>query len=162
IARRGDSSIIISRPDGTTRNIIPDNLGGYPSYAIGGWSPDGRDLLLMKDVGGGFQMRVVSVDPPFVTSTVVAYARVNGARSWPGYGDVSWQPIPVSRRVLAAMSPAQIARADQIRSLREAGTGPARLARISDVTVSDINDRLKRGSGSSAHPPSSTASTSQL
>lgn len=93
-ARLGDSSIIISRPDGTTRNTIPDNLSGSPSYAIAGWSPDGRDLLLMKDVGGAFQMRAVSVDPPFVTSTVVGRVRVNGARSWPGYGNVSWQPIP--------------------------------------------------------------------
>ena len=25
---------------------------------------------------------------------VVAYVRVNNERSWPGYGDVSWQPIP--------------------------------------------------------------------
>ena len=93
MARLGDSSIIISRPDGTTRNTIPDNLNGS-SYAIAGWSPDGRDLLLMKDVGGGFQMRSVSVDPPFVARTVVDYVRVISARSWPGYGDVSWQPIP--------------------------------------------------------------------
>jgi Tol biopolymer transport system component len=94
IARLGDSSIIISRPDGTTRNTIPDNLEGYPSYAIAGWSPDGRKLLLMKDVGGGFQMRAVSVDSPFASETVVSYVRVNGERSWPGYGDVSWQPDP--------------------------------------------------------------------
>jgi WD40 repeat protein len=90
IATLGDSSIIISRPDGTTQSTIPDN----GSYAIAGWSPDGRALLLMQDVGGGFQMRAVSVDPPFVSRTVVDYVGVNGARSWPGYGDVSWQPKP--------------------------------------------------------------------
>ena len=48
----------------------------------------------MRDVGGGFTMRAVSVDAPFVWTTVVDYVVVNNARSWPGYGDVSWQPIP--------------------------------------------------------------------
>jgi hypothetical protein len=66
----------------------------YSSYAIAGWSPDGRQLLLMSDVGGGFSMTAVTVEPPFASKTVVAYARVNTARSWPGNGDVSWQPAP--------------------------------------------------------------------
>jgi Tol biopolymer transport system component len=94
IARPGNGAILVSRPDGSDRRLIPDNLGGEPSYAIAGWSPDGRKVLLMKDVGGGFNMRAVSVEPPFASETVVAFARVNDERSWPGYGDVSWQPIP--------------------------------------------------------------------
>ena len=100
VARQGpDYTIVVSRPDGSDRRVIKDDLGGYPSYGIGGWSPDGRKLLLMKDVGGGFSMRAVSVDPPFASETVVTYAQVNAGRSWPGYGDVSWQPVPDHRRV---------------------------------------------------------------
>ncbi len=84
------SGIVVSRPNLSDRRVIKDDP---PSYAIAGWSPDGRKLLVMRDVGG-FSMRAVSVEAPFVSRTVVAYVRVNNARSWPSYGDVSWQPIP--------------------------------------------------------------------
>ena len=40
-------------------------------------------------------MRAVSVDEPFTSTTVQTYVKVNNARSWPGYGDVSWQPRPI-------------------------------------------------------------------
>jgi WD40 repeat protein len=91
IASMSSSGIVVSRPDGSNRRVIPDDP---PSYAIAGWSPDGHSLLLMRDVCGcGFVMSAVSVDAPYV-STGVAFARVNNARSWPGYGDVSWQPNP--------------------------------------------------------------------
>jgi WD40-like Beta Propeller Repeat len=91
VARLSNSGIVVSQPDDSDRRVLRDSP---PSYAIGGWSPDGRKLLVMQDVGGGFRMRAVSVDPPFVSTTVVAVVPVNGSRSWPGYGDVSWQPIP--------------------------------------------------------------------
>jgi len=97
IARSGpNATIVVSRPDGSDQHVVKDPAG-YSSYAIAGWSPDGRKLLVMEDVGGGFRMRAASVRWPWVGArfaTVVAYARVNNARSWPGYGDVSWQPIP--------------------------------------------------------------------
>jgi dipeptidyl aminopeptidase/acylaminoacyl peptidase len=96
VARPGPDGTIVSRPDGSDQRVIS---GSY--YASGGWSPDGRKLLFMQDVGGGFTMTAVSVDPPFAALTVVAYARVNNARSWPGYGDVSWQPAP-DRRILVS------------------------------------------------------------
>ncbi len=89
IATLSNSGIVVSRPDGSQSRVIDDNP---PSYAIGGWSPDGRKLLVVRDVGGGFTMRAVSVFPPFVSTAVVAYVVVNGGRSWPGYGDISWQP----------------------------------------------------------------------
>jgi hypothetical protein len=41
-------------------------------------------------------MRAVSVNAPFTSTPIAINVRVNHARSWPGYGDVSWQPI--SRR----------------------------------------------------------------
>ncbi len=91
VARLEDCGIVASRPDGSERRVIPDQPC---SYAISGWSPDGRKLLVMRDVNGGFGMRAVSVNAPFTATTVVAYVRVNNARSWPRYGDVSWQPIP--------------------------------------------------------------------
>ena len=97
IARFGaDGTIVVSGPDGSDQRVIKADLDGYSSYGIAGWSPDGRKLLLMTDVGGGFRMTAVSVEPPFASKTVVAYVRVNTARSWPGNGDVSWQPLPRS------------------------------------------------------------------
>jgi Tol biopolymer transport system component len=91
IATLSNGTIIVSRrPHGSDRRVINDHP---PSYAIGGWSPDGRKLLIMRDVGGGSMIRAVSVVPPFVSTTVVAYVSVNNERSWPGYGDVSWQPM---------------------------------------------------------------------
>jgi Tol biopolymer transport system component len=84
-----ESGIVISHPDGSGKRVIHT-----PSYAIGGWSPDGRTLLVLSDVRGGFMMRAVAVEAPFEGRTVVAYVKVNGEVSWPGYGDVSWQPAP--------------------------------------------------------------------
>lgn len=95
---RRDSTIVVSRPDGSEERIIPSRLTNGPdpgesSYGIAGWSPDGRKILLMYDVGG-FEMRAVSVDPPFAAETVVADGPFFGARLWIGLGDVSWQPLP--------------------------------------------------------------------
>jgi hypothetical protein len=36
----------------------------------------------------------VSVDAPFEVLPIVVRVRVNHPRSWPGRGDVSWQPRP--------------------------------------------------------------------
>ena len=38
-------------------------------------------------------MRAISVSMPFISTTVVPFVYVNNARSWSGYGDVSWQPM---------------------------------------------------------------------
>jgi len=91
VASVSGAGIVVSWPDGSHRRVIDDTP---PSYAIAGWSPGGLKLLVMRDVGGGFMMRAVSVEAPFASTTVLAYVRVNNERSWPGYGDVSWQPIP--------------------------------------------------------------------
>ena len=68
----------------------------YPlSYAVAAWSPDGRKLLLMRDVTGlHFTMFAVSVTLRSCSLPVVEMVRVNHARSWPGRFDVSWQPRP--------------------------------------------------------------------
>jgi Tol biopolymer transport system component len=94
VAHRSSSSceIVVSQRDGSRRRAIDD----YPcSYATAGWSPDGRKLLVMKDMDGlHFAMIAVSVHAPFDARPIVVRVRVNHARSWPGYGDVSWQPAP--------------------------------------------------------------------
>ena len=89
VASMSTPGIVVSRPDGSDRRVIKQYL-----YAIAGWSPDGRKLLVMSDEGGGFMMRAVSVAAPFTSTRIVDFVRVNNPRSWPGYGDVSWQPIP--------------------------------------------------------------------
>lgn len=87
-------AVIVARPNGSDRRLLP-NPEGACSYAIGAWSPDGRKLLVMRDVSGlHFTMYAVSVDSPFESVPVVQQVRVNHGRSWPGRGDVSWQPRP--------------------------------------------------------------------
>lgn len=83
-------ALVVARPDGADARAIP--LGTNP-YAISAWSPDGRQVLLMMDVGGAFSMEAVAVDSPFDVTWVVGDVGVSGARSWPGWGDVSWQPV---------------------------------------------------------------------
>ena len=89
--RASDCSLNIARPDGTAPYVIPV---GMCAYAIAAWSPDGRNVLLMEDVSGhDFMMHVIAVDSPFERTTVQPSVRTNGARSWPGWGDVSWQAV---------------------------------------------------------------------
>jgi hypothetical protein len=88
--RLTDSGIVVAHPDGTFAHIIPLTYG---SYSIATWSPDGRQVLLMEDVSGhDFTMHAIAVDSDF-KATIVAAVRTNGARSWPGSADVSWQPV---------------------------------------------------------------------
>ena len=82
--------IVVAHPDGTSAHLIPLS---YCPYAIAAWSPDGQQVLLMEDVSGhDFTMHAIAVDSDFAT-TIVASVRTNGARSWPGTADVSWQPV---------------------------------------------------------------------
>jgi hypothetical protein len=84
--------VVVERPDGSQHRDL--DLGcAYPFYAVAAWSPDGRKLLVMRDEVG-FSMFAVSVEAPFEIVPVVKNVRVNNARSWPGRGDVSWQPRP--------------------------------------------------------------------
>jgi hypothetical protein len=93
---RADSpcGVVVERPDGSDRRYL-DVRCTYPFYAVAAWSPDGRKVLLMRDVSGHhFTMYAVSVEVRFEYETVVERVRVNNARSWPGRFDVSWQPRP--------------------------------------------------------------------
>ena len=82
--------IVVARADSSAAHVI---ALGYCPYALPTWSPDGRQILLMEDVSGlDFTMHAIAVDSPF-EATIVSTVRTNGARSWPGWGDVSWQPV---------------------------------------------------------------------
>lgn len=85
------AALVVVSPDGAdAAHAI--QLSATP-YAISAWSPDGRQVLLMTDVGEAFSVRAVAVDSPFEVTTIVSSVTVNGGRSWPAWGDVSWQPV---------------------------------------------------------------------
>jgi len=85
-----DCQIVVARPDGTAAHVIP--LSFCP-FAMPAWSPDGRQVLLLEDVSGrDFTMHAIGVDSPLEV-TIVSMVRTNGPRSWPGWGDVTWQPV---------------------------------------------------------------------
>ena len=97
VARRADPAcgVVVERPDGSGRRALQVGPVGQTvcPYAVAAWSPDGRRLLVMFDVSGiNFTMVAVSVNAPFENVPVVENVRVNHPRSWPGRGDVSWQP----------------------------------------------------------------------
>lgn len=88
--RGNDCQLVVSRPDGTAARVIP--LSFCP-FAMPAWSPDGHQVLLLEDVSGtDFTMHAIGVDSPLEV-TIVSMVRTNGARSWPGWGDVTWQPV---------------------------------------------------------------------
>jgi Tol biopolymer transport system component len=92
--------VAVSRRDGSGRRAV-DNRNPWCSYSTAAWSPDSRTLLLMVDTSGiHFSMIAVPVNAPNKAAPVVVGVEVNHRRhqhagtTWPGYGDVSWQPKP--------------------------------------------------------------------
>ena len=108
IARREqDGGLVVSHRDGSEKFVVNERAAyGRGSYETAGWSPDSRTLLVMVDMDGThFKMVALRVTPsnggslllvaaPVVAGVEVNHARIQHARSWPGYGDVSWQPKP--------------------------------------------------------------------
>jgi Tol biopolymer transport system component len=83
--------LTVASPDGADAQAI--QLSRYP-YAISAWSPDGAQVLLMTDVDGAhFSIQAVAAEIPFESITVVDDVPVINDRSWPGWADVSWQPL---------------------------------------------------------------------
>lgn len=97
------SGAVFAAADGSFQRVVRfDDFrwmarSGYPPetpYGLAGWSPDSTKVLLMYDVSGRhFTMRTLSVEEPFASEVVAGFIPVNGARSWPAFGDVSWQPV---------------------------------------------------------------------
>ena len=88
VATTEAQGVVVSRPDGSEARLI----AGVSPYAIPAWSPDGRKVLIMEDVGG-FRMTAISVEDPSQREVLAPAVTVNGQRSWPGHGDVSWQAL---------------------------------------------------------------------
>ncbi|HEX5826986.1 MAG TPA: hypothetical protein VFY23_05655 [Candidatus Limnocylindrales bacterium] len=80
--------LIVGPADGSADRRVGDLCG----YSLAAWSPDGTRILLFHDVGGAFAATLVDpdgVDPP----VELGQFPINGARSFPGRGDVSWQSL---------------------------------------------------------------------
>jgi hypothetical protein len=98
---------VFAAVDGSFQRVVRfDDLSwiaanGYPpegSYGLAGWSPDSSKVLLMYDVSGRhFTMRTLAIEEPFDSDVVAEFIPVNGTRSWPALGDVSWQRLEVDQ-----------------------------------------------------------------
>ena len=84
---RDGMGLVVGPADGSADRRVADC-----GYSIAAWSPDGARILLLSDSGLGVGLTVVPVaGPPPMTS--IGYVPINGARSFPGRGDASWQPV---------------------------------------------------------------------
>ena len=87
-----DVGFVIGPSDGTggDRLLMTDAC----AYSAAAWSPDGTQILLLSD--GGRQINIGSLP---VAGGIraggdhIGSVPVNGARAWPGRGDVSWQSV---------------------------------------------------------------------
>jgi hypothetical protein len=85
-----ERGLVVTPVDGSPDRTIHDEGG----YAIAGWSPDSTKVLRMRDVSGRhFELSAISVDEPYTVEIIAERIPTNGARSWPGMRDVSWQAI---------------------------------------------------------------------
>jgi hypothetical protein len=91
VVRGLDGSTLVPAPGDPGRQDLLDDGGG--AWPIVGGSPDGRYLLSMEDVYRAFTMTARAIRPPPETIVLASRIPVNGARSWPRQGDVSWQPV---------------------------------------------------------------------
>ena len=96
--------VVIERPDGSDARVLltpaefGSLMGGYccslTPYSIPAWSPDGKFVLAMGDVGGpSFTLAAISVDSPAQSIVLAHDVAVNSASNWPVRGDSSWQPV---------------------------------------------------------------------
>jgi hypothetical protein len=85
-----DVGVVVGPPDGSADREVSRSCG----YSIAAWSPDGSKLLVLSDGGRNASMAVVSVTEPrpLQHEYMAPFIPVNGARSFPGQGDISWQP----------------------------------------------------------------------
>jgi hypothetical protein len=96
--------VIIERPDGSGARVLltPEEFGSLMGdyccsltpYSFPAWSPDGRFVLALGDIGGpGFALAAISVDSPAQSIVLAPYVAVNSASNWPVRRDSSWQPV---------------------------------------------------------------------
>ena len=65
------------------------------NYSMAAWSPDGTQILLLSDGGRHANVGLLAAAGGTMRagSDYLGSVPVNGARSWPGRGDVSWQSV---------------------------------------------------------------------
>lgn len=95
--------VIIERPDGSDARVLltPEEFGALVGehgdltpYSIPAWSPDGRFVLAVGDVGGpSFTLAAIPVESPAQSIVLAHDVAVNSASNWPVRGDSSWQPV---------------------------------------------------------------------
>jgi Tol biopolymer transport system component len=80
--------LVVGPPDGSADRKVALGCG----YSRAAWSPDGHRILVLSDGGRTVSLGIVSV----TGSTGEGYignVPINGARQFPGRGDVSWQSV---------------------------------------------------------------------
>lgn len=85
---RDNVGLVVGPADGSADRVVTRDCG----YSLAAWSPDGTRILVLSDSGKAVSMLVASVTGPAVEERV-GYVPINGARSFPGRGDTSWQPV---------------------------------------------------------------------
>ena len=95
--------VVVERPDGSDARVLltPAEFGSLVGdccsltpYSFPAWSPDGKYVLAMGDVGRpSFTLAAISVDSPAQSIVLAHDVAVNSASNWPVRGDSSWQPI---------------------------------------------------------------------
>jgi Tol biopolymer transport system component len=82
------AGLVVVRPDGTGRLTITD-YGYHPT-----WSPDGKQLLYLQDVGGAaWRLMVAASDGSGQPGVIVGAVAISSARSFPPAGQFSWRPV---------------------------------------------------------------------
>ncbi|MGZ8822153.1 MAG: hypothetical protein ACXWX1_12630 [Aeromicrobium sp.] len=79
--------LLVTRADGSDPRVI----GPQSFYSIATWSPDGSRVLAMED-STAVMIVAISVEEPYERIVMAPSITINGFRSYPGRGDVSWQP----------------------------------------------------------------------
>jgi hypothetical protein len=86
----GGCGVIVTRLDGSDARLVKPNC---PSSVVA-WSPDGEWLVVTSDASAfSFDLKVIRIESGAEPIVLVSSVRVNGTRSFPGRGDVSWQPV---------------------------------------------------------------------
>jgi Tol biopolymer transport system component len=86
-----DDGILIEQANGSPpHRVLGTRLCGY---SLAAWSPDGSRVVMLSDGGRHATMSIASVAGPMTERHIAPNIPVNGSRSWPGRGDVSWQPV---------------------------------------------------------------------
>ena len=83
-----ERGLVVTDADGLDPRVIAERS---LFYSIAAWSPDSQYVLAMED-SSAVMLVAVSVAEPHERLVLAPSIAINGFRSYPGLGDVSWQP----------------------------------------------------------------------